>query len=134
MLSTGATDVPEASITALLDRHPAAARSARIWTRDALHSWGVPPGVTEDVELVITELVSNSLIHATGGIRARLVLLRGPREVRLEVHDGGPAPAQVPREPGTGGRGLVITAALTERCGWEMARGRTTAWATLHAA
>ncbi|MFJ6566090.1 ATP-binding protein [Streptomyces sp. NPDC091292] len=115
-----------------LGRHPTAARCARIWARGALREWQVCASVVPDVELVVSEYVSNALLHARGAIRAELVLLRDGRWLRVEVHDAGPC-AGAAAWPGREhhGRGLQITGALAVHSGRETTPERSRAWAEL---
>ncbi|BBG20752.1 hypothetical protein RVR_P27 (plasmid) [Actinacidiphila reveromycinica] len=115
-------------------RHPTAARRARIWARSALANWStldrpLRTGAVDDIVLVVSELVSNSVLHAQGEIHAHLELVHAA--VRVEVHDSGPAPAVARPDSGTYGRGLTITNSLADHCGWTRRPGRATAWATV---
>ncbi|MGW5353356.1 ATP-binding protein [Streptomyces sp. NPDC004031] len=128
---------PKAHVRTTLTRHPVAPRRARLWARSALCSWSateqISAATVDDVVLVLSELVSNSLLHARGPIRARLALLRAG-EVQVEVHDGGPASSRTRRpdqDDGVYGRGLAITSTVASRCGWTRQPGGTTAWATV---
>ena len=55
--------------------------------------------------LVVTELVTNAVVHAGGAIELRTTL-DGER-LRIEVVDSSSAPPRL-RDPGDGGRGLRI--------------------------
>src|SRR3954453_2165102 len=59
------------------------------------------PLVYEDVALLLTELVTNSVRHAgpDAGDRVLLDLLVTPAHVRVDVRDGGPGFVPVAREP-----------------------------------
>jgi anti-sigma regulatory factor (Ser/Thr protein kinase) len=93
-------------------------------------------GALEDVRLLLTELITNSLRHADLrpedeiGVRAELV----DGTVRIEVTDpGNDGPVEV-RPPGArgGGYGLFLVDRLTSR--WGVDRdGGTTVWAELSA-
>ncbi|MFF2845684.1 ATP-binding protein [Streptomyces sp. NPDC058001] len=115
-----------------LGRHPTVARCARIWARGALSEWRVCASVVPDVELVVSEYVSNALLHARGSIRAELALLRDGRRLLVAVHDSGPC-ADAAARPGREhhGRGLQITGALALHSGRETTPDRSRAWATL---
>ena len=86
----------------------------------------------DDLALLITELVGNSLRHAGLGpddvIRVRISRLRG--SVRVEVADGGPGFSAVLERPGraqTGGRGLYLVEQVADRWGVEI-KGETCVW------
>ena len=90
---------------------PAAARGFVVET---LRAAGVP--VADSVAVVVSELVTNSVLHA--GSKARVVVVVDARCVRVEVHDSDPT-LPVARDPGPetiSGRGLVRGGALTD--GW----------------
>jgi two-component sensor histidine kinase len=87
----------------------------------------LPPAVATDAELVVSELVTNALLHAGLGpddvIELTLAHERGC--LRIDVDDRGsfcgpPVPMV------SGGLGLHVVEALTER--WEAEGGRVTAW------
>lgn len=103
----------------------------RRWVRSRL-SGADPMGVLDDVELVVTELVSNTVLHAPGPVEITL----GRSEcgnLRVEVTDTWPT---VPERRsvasgGTTGRGLNLVEALSDSWGvGPRADGRTgkTVW------
>jgi anti-sigma regulatory factor (Ser/Thr protein kinase) len=117
---------------ALDARAPAA---ARIVVADALRG-RVAASVLADVQLVMSELVTNSVRHSAasaGGVVVR-VQLTGTM-VRLEVEDLGRGGVPAPRPPdlkGGGGFGLNLVQALSERWGLEhVLAGGTRVWAQL---
>jgi anti-sigma regulatory factor (Ser/Thr protein kinase) len=76
----------------------------------------------EQVKLLVSELVTNSVLHAGAGPDAllELRLAVSPEQVRAELIDPGPgfpSPTQLP-EPGPGGRfGLFLVERLATRWG-----------------
>ncbi len=74
----------------------------------------------DDVRLCVSELATNALLHATAPGRVFLVSVHvDPRHIRVEVHDSDvshPAPRHADQY-GSGGRGLLIVAALADRWG-----------------
>lgn len=97
----------------------------------------IEPRLLGDVLLVASELVGNSVVHGRPGPDGRLelrVALDGSR-VRLEAIDGGRRlrrPRRSLRSPerATGGRGLRLVDALSDR--WGVRSGRpTVVWAEL---
>jgi anti-sigma regulatory factor (Ser/Thr protein kinase) len=90
--------------------------AARRFVRELLVSWGLPD-LTETVELLVSEVVTNVVRHArTDG---SIVVTRSPSGVRVEVSDsagGEPTPlSPEPRQPS--GRGLAIVDAMATRWG-----------------
>ncbi|HBF78524.1 MAG TPA: ATP-binding protein [Streptomyces sp.] len=129
-------------LTSALARHTAmdispyaeACGQARHWARTALSDWA-HPGDVDDALLVVSELVTNAVVHACTPIRACLDLL-ADSTLRLVVYDGGPAARNTPLAgPEEHGRGLDIVAALAAGHGRTSAprpfRSRT--WALLTA-
>ena len=94
-------------------------RAARL-----VSGWG-QPGLAGDVALVVSELMTNALLH--GSVRGRLIRVHvtlGHRTLRIEVSD--PRGERLPRpRPVVSdadeqfGRGLLLVGALATRWGWE---------------
>lgn len=85
-----------------------------------LRSWGLPEGLEDTARLVVSEFVTNAIVHTeSGSIRCRLQLC-GER-LRIEVVDEGGCPSAVrPREAESGdvdGRGLQLVGAVAEEWG-----------------
>ncbi|WP_243740570.1 ATP-binding protein [Streptomyces sp. 8K308] len=113
--------------------------------RAALHAilggWHLDQEVIDTAELVLSELVTNAVqAPVVGGcarVEVRISHLVADGLLRLAVSDAGAGCPQ-PREPdaeATGGRGLLLVAALTHRWGWETRAdgpGKTV-WAELKA-
>ncbi|MFJ7147311.1 ATP-binding protein [Streptomyces sp. NPDC100445] len=99
---------------------PSAVGTARHVVRDLLTAWGLPGDARDDVVLVVSELVTNALVHSAGrriGCRLRSTADR----IRVEVEDqaGGPA-LPVARRPGPDdphGRGLLLVGTLSRDWG-----------------
>ena len=95
------------------------------------------PDVAEQVKLLVSELVTNSVRHAgmvpTEAVEVSAAFAGGA--IRVEVRDPGPGfdlpPAAQPED--IRGRGLVLVEGLADR--WGIARGeRTTVWFEIDAA
>ncbi|MER5792617.1 SpoIIE family protein phosphatase [Streptomyces sp. NPDC001980] len=98
-------------------RLPDAVMHARRFTARTLRRWKVEEA-TDPVLLVVSELVTNALVHTQGPVRLELVL-RGDR-VRVCVSDSSPrAPAKpvIVDWESTGGRGLLLVEAMSESFG-----------------
>ncbi|MBA2809861.1 ATP-binding protein [Streptomyces sp. KM273126] len=104
-------------------RERASVPAARSFAREALADWGVRERAY-DVVLCVSELATNALVHGVPpgrGFLLRLLPLRYDGGVRVEVHDSGDGVPAVPqadvREPGEGGRGLLLVSELADKWG-----------------
>jgi serine/threonine-protein kinase RsbW len=112
---------------------------ARVTVACALHDKGVADAVRDTAQLVVTELVTNSVRHsgasAEEALTLRVALSLPARTLRVEVEDSGRDGAVAPRPPdlsGGGGFGLNLIHALSELWGVErVATGGTRVWAQL---
>ncbi|GAA4203039.1 hypothetical protein GCM10022252_60070 [Streptosporangium oxazolinicum] len=132
-----------------LPRIPEMVGRAREFVRRAALDWAVGKDTTATVELLISELVTNSVCHTAGDHVQVWVRLRG-RLLFVEVHDGGPAWRLRTSLPGLGdenggaarrlrarpsdleaenGRGLLLVNALALRWGYRRHGGGTLTWA-----
>ncbi|MFF7240591.1 ATP-binding protein [Streptomyces collinus] len=115
---------------------PPAVGTARRVVRDLLTVWGVAETVRDDAALVLSELVTNALVHAAGEHVVCRVRSTADR-VRLEIEDQNRGRAlPFPRKPGPddqNGRGLFLVAALSDDWGVTLAPGRPAriVWAEL---
>jgi anti-sigma regulatory factor (Ser/Thr protein kinase) len=117
-----------------LDSGPLAPATARDHARQALAAWGMQR-LVDDVVLLVSELVTNAIVHAAAPVELRLH--RYGQTVRVEVVDHGatwtvrrPAPQ---RELAEGGRGLELVELLAARWGVDPLPGMDgkVVWATL---
>ncbi|MFD7920672.1 ATP-binding protein [Streptomyces sp. NPDC059740] len=105
---------------------PAEVGRARRWTRTRLAGMGigVDEPLTETLVLLVSELVTNAVVHtgASAWLRVcRPVDAATPGTVRVEVLDRCARPPH-PRhaaEADTGGRGLELVDCLADRWGWQ---------------
>ncbi|GGQ75695.1 MULTISPECIES: ATP-binding protein [Kitasatospora] len=106
---------------------PAEVSRARRWVRARLQAGGLDPdsAVAETLVLVVSELVTNAVVHTGCPAVLRLLMPAGPDAppgLRVEVADASCA-APAPRHAGadaeaTNGRGLELVELLCERWGW----------------
>ncbi|MEU4098431.1 SpoIIE family protein phosphatase [Streptomyces sp. NPDC026673] len=100
---------------------------ARRAARGRLAEWGLEDQVPV-TDLVVSELATNVIRHATGPIRLRLILDRG---LTVEVHDDADTAPHLrhARLQDEGGRGLFLVASLTRHWGTRYEERGKTIWA-----
>ncbi|MGK5532963.1 ATP-binding protein [Streptomyces sp. URMC 129] len=119
-----------------LPARPRSVGEARIRVRETLTRWGVPAETVDDAELIVSELVTNAVVH-TGTEAVVCALRHGGGRLRIEV-TGRRTGLAVPRPRAAraddeNGRGLALIEALCTAWGVTDAtdgRGRTV-WAAL---
>ncbi|GHF00375.1 hypothetical protein GCM10018772_26220 [Streptomyces fumanus] len=110
-------------------RLPEAVRHARRFTGRTLRSWGVPADGADAVLLVVSELVTNALVHTDGSVRLDLTLVGGT--LRIAVADASPRTPVKPTSIGweaTGGRGILLVEALSAAWGTLPVSGGKQVW------
>jgi anti-sigma regulatory factor (Ser/Thr protein kinase) len=120
-----------------LDAVVTAPGRARAWIRQILGEWGISE-LADTAELVVSELVTNSVRACAGLDRPAIRLIVTAHQVGLAVlvRDGHPGlPQSAPPGPGDeGGRGLLIVRHLSARWGWyrlEGARPAKVTWSVI---
>jgi anti-sigma regulatory factor (Ser/Thr protein kinase) len=111
---------------------PGAVPSARLHARLVAREWGFA-AIAADCELIVAELVTNAVTHATRGPGTadlppvRLRLTGRARGIQIGVWDACEDMPQLrpgpPGEDEPGGRGLILVAALSSRWGAYRTRG-----------
>ena len=110
-------------MTVTLPRDRTAPRQARDLLR--AHGQELLPDQLDVALLLISELVSNAVLHGDGEIRVTLEI--APPGGRFAVSDEGGGTPVVRGEPGPdGGWGLRLVADLAKR--WGVRQGRTLVW------
>ncbi|MFF5937088.1 ATP-binding protein [Streptomyces sp. NPDC012508] len=87
--------------------------------RKMLRTWG-GPGASDVAELLISELVTNALVHTDHGAVVTATVV--PDNLRVEVRDfvsAVPEPRVPIADDGTNGRGLVLVQELADSWGVE---------------
>ncbi len=118
------------AVVAVLPPHAASAARARELVTGRCVAWNVE-ALSDDVALVVTELVVNAIRHAGTEVVVRIAPIADG--VRLEVCDGSTRPLR-PRESAVtdeGGRGLLLVDALSHRYGVEAEAKGKRVWAEL---
>jgi anti-sigma regulatory factor (Ser/Thr protein kinase) len=117
------------NLSRTLRAQPQAAGEAR----RAVVALALPEMTREKLSLVVSELVTNSILHAglTPEDSVDLHVDNGGPQVRVAVHDRGPGftPSAPNADPlNVGGQGLVIAAALSDSWGVDCDEHGCTVW------
>ena len=122
--------VARSSPRLLLQPNAQAPGLARRFTSELLQSWQCPQ-LLETAELLVSELVTNAVLHARTKIELRVALRRDV--IRFDVIDSSGAPV-LPRDAeakSISGRGLRIVASLALQWGTSPLNGGKSVWFTL---
>lgn len=97
---------------------PGSPRQARSFVRSALEEWGIDQPVIEDAELLVTEVVTNAVIHARTTIT--LDVSREADDLWFEVSDldEHEVTRRNPTERESTGRGMLLVDSLASD--WEV--------------
>ncbi|MEV6177127.1 SpoIIE family protein phosphatase [Streptomyces sp. NPDC052016] len=113
-------------------RVPEAARHARRFTRRTLRAWGVSDDAMDAALLVVSELVTNALVHTDGQVRLDLTMIN--HRLRVAVTDASPRTPVKPTSLGweaTGGRGILLVEAVSDTWGTVPVSGGKQVWSEL---
>jgi len=96
---------------------PESVGAARRFTRAALIRHGIDPDIVDTAVLLVSELATNAVVHATSTIQLRIGV---GNEIRVEVRDvSGDAPIVGELGPASeSGRGLAIVTTLADSWDW----------------
>ena len=134
MTATRPHAIGEPGYTSYLPCEPSSVRSARQLVSNAFGTWGIDEDLTGVGELIVSELMTNTIAH-TGCRRARVVVRRlSDTLVRIGVADrdrGLPAMGNKPSDDAVGGRGLLLVEELSDRWGYDRLRQGKVVWAEL---
>ncbi|MDJ1131141.1 ATP-binding protein [Streptomyces iconiensis] len=109
-----------------LPAHASSVARARAVVGGQLRRWGFPEDLGHTAQLVISEFVTNAVLHTDSGRIGCSLQLRG-HQLRIEVTDEGtdncaPLPRSATPDE-VNGRGLQLVGALAER--WGVSAGDT---------
>ncbi|MFG2948537.1 ATP-binding protein [Streptomyces adustus] len=117
-----------------LAAHPASPTQARRLTRARLAGWSVCEDTCDTAVLVVSELVTNAIVH-TASSRVFCELHDGDDRVRIAVRDEGCAPGEPhpsPQRPEEEhGRGLLLIEALCHSWGAQEQGSGLLVWAEI---
>ncbi|MFF0389023.1 ATP-binding protein [Kitasatospora sp. NPDC004615] len=110
---------------------------ARHWVRGVLeeHSWTAATPAVDDLVVIVSELVTNVVLHASVPGKDVLVRLRRVEDrCRIEVLDGRPdlLPPTDLHPSEERGRGLLLVRGLSADMGVERSGGDKVVWAEVH--
>lgn len=128
-LNDGANE--RAPSTRTFDATSDAPRAARQFVRDTLGAT-CDPRMLHDVELVVSELVTNAVKHARSDPKVEVSAEAGV--IRIVVSDADtvlPVPQTPPSAHSTTGRGLAIVDSIADRWGYARAAGGKQVWVEL---
>ncbi len=109
-----------------------AVSTAREFLRDRLTAWSTDE-LLDEAELVLSELVTNALVHTDGGAGLALRFDGADRRLRIAVEDSStrsPHGRDAPPDA-LGGRGLSIVDAVADAWGVDVGPAGKTVWADL---
>ncbi|MDX8054013.1 ATP-binding protein [Lentzea sp. BCCO 10_0798] len=124
---------PLAEVRVTLTAEGGSCARARQVVREAAASWELSEDLSDDAQLVVTELVSNGIDHGEGPIT--LTVSRKAGGMLVEVRDESPKLPQLrPVDPSSPrGRGMQLVQALSVSWGTTPERGGKVVWAQLEA-
>lgn len=117
-----------AEVTQGLDADTASAGQARRFVDQVLSRWHCD-AVLDDVKLLVSELVTNAVIHAHSEVEVAVRLLTD--SIRIEVVDRGTTSTLLPTEPpqdAESGRGLLLVESMASAWGVEPLENGKSVW------
>jgi hypothetical protein len=117
--------------TLAIDPSAPAVVEARAFARTTLDAWDLPDLVLRDAILLVSEMVTNAIVHGRPPICLRL--RRGRSRLLIEVDDTATAVPRKLRPTPTDvhGRGLQLVAALAEAWGTRPTASGKSVWCAL---
>src|SRR3954453_6160884 len=116
----------------VLHADPASVGAARRFSARILQGWGASGELVDSACLVVSELVTNAVLHAGTGCELAVIgPVDGGRDVvRIEVTDGDPVTpmAKHYEVDAASGRGLQLVEALSERFGTNVIEAGKRVW------
>jgi anti-sigma regulatory factor (Ser/Thr protein kinase) len=109
---------------------PQSVGAARRFTRAALTRHGIDPEIIDTATLLVSELATNAVVHATSTLRLRVGV---GDDIRVEVRDAGDAAPTVAKGEleRESGRGLAIVSNLADSWDWAARPSGKVVWFAL---
>jgi anti-sigma regulatory factor (Ser/Thr protein kinase) len=128
--NTESTMPPTATAETVFPAVPESVGSARRFTRAALGRHDIEPQIIDTATLLVSELATNAIVHASSAVKLRIDV---GDEIRVEVRDADEAPpiappADIGRESG---RGLAIVTTLADEWSWSPRSSGKVVWFSL---
>jgi anti-sigma regulatory factor (Ser/Thr protein kinase) len=125
-------DHPSASLA--IEDDVRAVHRARSFVRATLEAWALPESLARDAILLVSEMVTNAIVHGRAPIQLRL--RRAPAHLLLEVSDTATAiPRKLrPTADDVHGRGLQLVAIMADQWGTRPIRDGKSVWCELELA
>ncbi len=107
-----------------------APRVGRRFVTSVLAGWGIAHSCVERAQLLVSEIVSNAVLHGGGPVTLRVIEVESGSTVRVEVDDhGGGQPQMRHAAPeDLSGRGLRLVDELARGWGSSKVGGGTSVW------
>ncbi len=114
-----------------IDDDVRAVHQARAFTRQTLDDWALPGSLPRDAILLVSEMVTNAIVHGRGPIQLRLRQAR--EQLVIEVEDTATAvPRKLrPTSSDVHGRGLQLVAIMADEWGTRPGRDGKSVWCAL---
>lgn len=87
---------------------PTSPAEARTFVRNVLEDWGVAGEVVEDAELLVSELVTNAIMHARTGTTVDVRRYDGSVEFAISDESVRPVELRLPTVEAVTGRGVYF--------------------------
>jgi serine phosphatase RsbU (regulator of sigma subunit)/anti-sigma regulatory factor (Ser/Thr protein kinase) len=129
VLAVGRSPADHRRASVVVPPMPESVKAARDWTRTQLAEWGVPDGTGHTVVTGISELITNSVLHA--GTESHLGLDLDSGIVSVTVADSGNRGEPLLTGADTmavRGRGLSLVKAISDAFGAHRTSAGTTVW------
>lgn len=122
------SDTPNAAVIELRPRLQSA-QEARQFLHDRCEDWGCPE-MTDAATLIVSELVTNAIVHAATPAELRAQWSKGVLRIEVVDHaEGSPPDPRVAAPYDENGRGLLLVDALSSAWGVESTDQGKVVWA-----